>query len=240
MSTTGTRKCIAQTAVIATASGVAMLAFAGSASAEQRMLVFDRVTFQCRGGDDCDLVQVPFAAETGTQTVHLSNTPNQNNDCAKAVVEFSLGGQRLQSRFVGPNWEQPPFTINAAPGKHALGMQILSQSDCKTGDAASYTAGLRIWEDVTPAAPPTQQAPAPKQGPLVSGEPGLTGVTFHVTDRSGVASQCTYSSEGYTDSFGLPANGSFDLFVPAVRLFKTRTGTITCDNGTSTNTSVFY
>jgi hypothetical protein len=74
----------------------------------------------------------------------------------------------------------------------------------------------------------------------VSAEPGLTGVTFHVTDRSGVASQCTYSSEGYTDSFGLPANGSFDLFVPAVRLFKTRTGTITCDNGTSTNTSVFY
>ncbi len=79
-----------------------------------------------------------------------------------------------------------------------------------------------------------------KQGPLVSADPGLTGVTFHVTDRSGVASQCTYSSEGYTDTFGLPANGSFDLFVPAVRMFKSRTGTITCDNGTSTNTSVFY
>jgi hypothetical protein len=92
-----------------------------------------------------------------------------------------------------------------------------------------------------PSTPPqSEPAPAPKQGPLVTAEPGLTGVTFHVTDRSGVASQCTYSSEGYTDSFGLPANGTFDLFVPAVRQFKTRTGTITCDNGTSTSTSVFY
>lgn len=130
----------------------------------------------------------------------------------------------------------------AAPGQHTLSVLVLSQSDCKTGDAAFYGAHLRVTEDVTPAAP-AQQAPppdAPKQGPLVSAEPGLTGVTFHVTDRSGVASQCTYSSEGYTDTFGLPAKGSFDLFVPAFRKFTTRTGVITCDNGTSTNTSVFY
>ncbi len=50
----------------------------------------------------------------------------------------------------------------------------------------------------------------------------------------------TYSSEGFDSSFGLPANGSFDLFVPAVRLLKNRTGTVTCDNGTGTPTSVFY
>jgi hypothetical protein len=90
---------------------------------------------------------------------------------------------------------------------------------------------------------PAAQVPAaqPKQGPTVKPNPGIGGVTFHVTDRSGVASQCTYSSEGFTsDSFSLPANGSFDLFVVAVPLFKNRTGTVTCDNGTSANTSVFY
>ncbi len=99
-----------------------------------------------------------------------------------------------------------------------------------------------------PPPPPPQQQPQqppkpaelPKQGPTVTADPGLAGVTFHITDRSGVASQCTYSSEGFQSSFGLPANGSHDLFVPAVRLFKNRTGTVTCDNGTSTNTSVFY
>jgi hypothetical protein len=91
-------------------------------------------------------------------------------------------------------------------------------------------------------APPVVPPPAatPKQGPTVTANPGLTGVTFRITDRSGVTSQCTYSSEGYQDSFGLPANGSFDLFVPAIRQFRNRTGTVTCDNGTSANTSVFY
>ncbi|MCT7658692.1 hypothetical protein [Mycobacterium deserti] len=69
---------------------------------------------------------------------------------------------------------------------------------------------------------------------------GLAGVTFAVTDRSGVASECDYSSEGFDNSFGLPANGSVDVFVPAIRQFKNRTGTIACDNGTSTPTSVFY
>jgi len=240
MGTAGIRKSIAQTAVVATATGVAVLTLAGPASAERTTPVYESITADCPGGN-CTPVQVPFTVQTSTQTVLLSNIPaNHTNDCARAVAEFSLDGQRLQSRFVGPGWEQPPFTMNATPGKHTLSVLILSQSDCKTGDAARYTAHLTMWEDIAPPAPPAQQAPAPKQGPLVSGEPGLTGVTFHVTDRSGVASQCTYSSEGYTDSFGLPANGSFDLFVPAVRLFKTRTGTITCDNGTSTNTSVFY
>jgi hypothetical protein len=99
------------------------------------------------------------------------------------------------------------------------------------------------WESVAALTCPAAQAPAtqPKQGPTVSAKPGLTGVTFHVTDRSGAASQCTYSSEGFTsDSFSLPANGSFDLFVPAIREFRNRTGTITCDNGTTANTSVNF
>ena len=91
---------------------------------------------------------------------------------------------------------------------------------------------------VAPAAPPPAK---PLQGPTVSATPGVTGVTFHVTDRSGVASHCTYTSEGFTsNSFALPANGSFDLFVAAIREFRTRTGTITCDNGTSAPTSVVF
>jgi hypothetical protein len=96
--------------------------------------------------------------------------------------------------------------------------------------------------ELGPQSPPATPPPAkPLQGPTVSATPGITGVTFHVTDRSGVASQCTYSSEGFTSgSFSLPANGSFDLFVPAIREFRNRTGTITCDNGTSAGTSVNF
>jgi hypothetical protein len=104
------------------------------------------------------------------------------------------------------------------------------------------------------AAPPQQSQPQPQeqpqeqpaeeakplQGPLVTPKPGFAGVTFTVTDRSGVASQCTYSSEGFEKSFALPAKGTVDVFVPAVPLRQERTGTVTCDNGTSTPTSVFF
>lgn len=236
------RRTVAWGSATAAAASVLTCTFAGPASAETKTLIDQNVVADCRGGD-CKPVVAAFTATTGTQTVALTNPGNPEYDCARAVAEFSLDGKRLQSRFVGPNWEQPPFTINASPGQHSLSILVVSQSDCKTGDASFYGARLRVTEEAAPAAPAQQPPPsqsAPKQGPLVSGEPGVAGVTFHVTDRSGVASQCTYSSEGYTDSFGLPANGSFDLFVPAIRMFKTRTGTISCDNGTSTKTSVFY
>jgi hypothetical protein len=126
-----------------------------------------------------------------------------------------------------------PVTLGAVtqltPGVHSLNFQ---NGKCPGGGAMDVWAGTAVVNDVGTA--------APKQGPTVTSKDGLAGVTFHVTDRSGVASQCTYSSEGFDSSFGLPANGSFDLFVPAIRLLKNRTGSVTCDNGTSTPTSVFY
>jgi hypothetical protein len=111
----------------------------------------------------------------------------------------------------------------------------------KSSNTSPIVQGSVDWTTAAPLKCAKEAAvEAPKQGPTVSPDPGLTGVTFHITDRSGVASQCTYSSEGFQSSFGLPANGSFDLDVPAIRQFKNRTGTVTCDNGTSTNTSVFF
>lgn len=101
------------------------------------------------------------------------------------------------------------------------------------------TSKFDCAEDPAQAPPPPPEQ-KPLQGPLVTTDTGLTGVTFHVTDRSGVASQCTYSSEGFDKQFALPANATVDVFVPAIRQFRNRTGTITCDNKTSTNTSVFY
>ncbi len=93
--------------------------------------------------------------------------------------------------------------------------------------------------EVAPAGAPDGQN-KPLAPPTFTADPGLTGVTFRVTDHSGVASQCTYSSEGFDKQFGLPANATVDVFVPAIRQFRNRTGTITCDNKTSANTTVFY
>ena len=83
--------------------------------------------------------------------------------------------------------------------------------------------------------------PAPKQGPTVSFETVLGGMEAHITDRSGVSSQCTYVTDDFSRSFALPANSTYDLrIVPAVPRFRNWTVTITCDNGTSTTATTFF
>lgn len=97
---------------------------------------------------------------------------------------------------------------------------------------------------VSPPPPPQSPPPpppAPKQGPTVSFKPIVGGLQAHITDRSGVSSQCTYVTDEVNRSFALAANSSYDLkIVPAIPRFKTWNVTITCDNGTSTQASTYF
>ncbi len=92
--------------------------------------------------------------------------------------------------------------------------------------------------------PPSSQPtppPAPKLGPTVSWKPIVGGLQAHITDRSGVSSQCTYVTDNFNRGFALPANSSYDLrIVPAVPQFRNWNVTITCDNGTSTQATTFF
>jgi hypothetical protein len=91
-----------------------------------------------------------------------------------------------------------------------------------------------------PNDPPTQP-PAPKLGPTVSFKTVVGGLQAHITDRSGQTSQCTYATDNFNRSFGLPANSSYDLrIVPAIPQFRNWTVTITCDNGTSTTATTYF
>ena len=97
----------------------------------------------------------------------------------------------------------------------------------------------------TPPPPPPNQPPppppAPKLGPTVSFNKVLGGLESHITDRSGDTSQCTYATDDFNRSFGLPANSTYDLrIVPAVPRFKNWTVTVTCDNGTSTTATTYF
>ncbi|MGX9787624.1 DUF4189 domain-containing protein [Mycobacterium sp. MMS18-G62] len=91
------------------------------------------------------------------------------------------------------------------------------------------------------APPPPNQPPPPKQGPTVSFNPVVGGLEAHITDRSGVSSQCTYVTDNYNRSFALPANSTYDLrIVPAIPRFKNWNVTITCDNGTKTQATTYF
>jgi hypothetical protein len=89
--------------------------------------------------------------------------------------------------------------------------------------------------------PPNDPPPAPKLGPTVTFDKVLGGLVAHITDRSGVTSQCTYATDNVNRSFGLPANQSYDLrLVPAIPQFRNWTVTVNCDNGTSTTVTTYF
>ncbi|GFG50387.1 hypothetical protein CQY20_06835 [Mycolicibacterium agri] len=95
----------------------------------------------------------------------------------------------------------------------------------------------------TPPPPPNDPPPppAPKQGPTISFDKVLGGLEVHITDRSGVPSQCTYAMDNVNRSFALAANSTYNLrLVPLIPQFRDRTATVTCDNGTSTTATTFF
>ena len=98
------------------------------------------------------------------------------------------------------------------------------------------------WSTAAPLKCQKEAAPeAPKQGPTVSFDPIIGGLNVHITDRSGVTSQCTYPADNFTRTFRLEANQSTDLkIVPAVPKFANWDVNVTCDNGTSTQTTQFF
>ncbi len=82
------------------------------------------------------------------------------------------------------------------------------------------------------------QPPAP---PSISWDQGLGTLTAHITDHSGIASQCSYSSDLVNRSFSLPANGTFDLVIaPAVPAFRNWNVAVSCDNGAAASTTKFF
>jgi hypothetical protein len=92
-----------------------------------------------------------------------------------------------------------------------------------------------------PIPPPPSAPPPPKLGPTASFHPILGGLEADITDRSGVASQCTYVMDNVNRSFGLAANSTFELkIVPLIPNFRDRSVTITCDNGTKTQATAHF
>ena len=67
------------------------------------------------------------------------------------------------------------------------------------------------------------------------------GLEAHISDRSGVSSQCTYSTDNFSRGFALEAGSRYYLrIVPAVPQFRNWNVTITCDNGTSTTATTYF
>jgi hypothetical protein len=227
------------------ATGAAGFLAAPAAHAESCTIDGGRVSLMVHPGETYDFFMDAKGSDLHAQA---QSSMNNSNTLVDGIASGSIAGNIID--FI-VTWGAPhgggtthfSGTIGADGIAHGAATGAAAHGN---GGETQFAPGP--WDSTNRFTCPAAQAPAaqapaaqPKQAPTVKPNPGVGGVTFHVTDRTGVASQCTYSSEGFTsDSFSLPANGSFDLFVLAVPLLKNRTGTVTCDNGTSANTSVFF
>lgn len=91
--------------------------------------------------------------------------------------------------------------------------------------------------------PVTVEGGCPASGcQTVSLSPWPGGLTVKIHDNSGSSGTCTYSADWYQSwPFFLQANGTYPLtVVPSVPEFRNWNVTVSCDNGNSTNTTVFY
>jgi hypothetical protein len=157
------------------------------------------------------------------------------------------GGDHCVTVVIGTNECAAAASNNYGEEVGAKGSSVAAASSAALGQLQNQTGAKVIVSgcsngNTTPPPPnDPPPPPAPKQGPTVSFNKVLGGLESHITDRSGVTSQCTYATDDYSRSFGLPANSTYDLrIVPAVPRFKNWTVTVTCDNGTSTTATTYF
>lgn len=181
-----------------------------------------------------------FVWRDGRPGDHVCVTPDVRSQTA-AQNAAAAANREPNGGTYGPNTCKQGFVWRDAWGGDQVCVVPAVRDQAATDNAAAASRRQTSVPQPVPPPPPPPPPPAPKQGPGVSWQPRLGGLTAHITDRSGVASQCTYTSDFYQRSFFLPANATFDLvIVPAIPKFQNWNVTVKCDNGTTTNTSEFF
>jgi hypothetical protein len=222
-----TYKTIFRASVVASATTLAALSLASPASA----IGFDSVVGvgSCTGGpppQKCgNPLHLPFTTTTDVVQVTFTKNPNP---CPDFNLFADIDGNPIT---VGPE-------IPLAAGDHTINLDA-SGAGCP--QFTSWGGHLTVAQIKHTGQAPAAPAALPLQGPTADFNPILGGVAATITDHSGVASKCTYSSGIVNRSFSLPANGNATVdIVPLAPLGITYDVHVKCDNGTSLDTSTTF
>jgi hypothetical protein len=227
-------RAIAATLLASAASVVGMMSAAPAQAADQYIAlalgyVSENPPVTMTGGSAISATQDQAAQGA------LTNCVNNGGDHCVTVVIATNECAAAASNDYGEEVGASAATLGVAQG--AAKNKLQNQTGAKVIVSGCANGSVPPPPPNQPPPPP----PAPKQGPTVSFNKVLGGLESHIADRSGVTSQCTYATDDYSRSFGLPANSTYDLrIVPAVPRFKDWTVTVTCDNGTSTTATTYF
>ena len=123
------------------------------------------------------------------------------------------GGSHCVTVVIGTNECAAAAWNNYGEEVGAKGASVAAASTAALGLLQNQTGAKVIVtgcsNGATTPPPNDPPPPAPKLGPTVSFNTVLGGLEAHITDRSGVSSQCTYATDDYNRSFALP--GQFQV-----------------------------
>ena len=147
-------------------------------------------------------------------------------------TEFGVGFIRHEDREV-----DVVTIVFGAPPKKVDPPPVPQTTTCE--GSAPVPVGTPCPVAAKPVEVPEEKKPL--EPPTVAFNPIFGGVAATITDHSGVASNCTYSSSILERNFSLPANGSKTVnIVPLARLGIDYDVHVKCDNGTSLDTSTTF
>lgn len=195
------------------------------------------VGLQVFDGDDGTVVNLP---SSNTTIIGDANLSGAGLDGSAGHADGGVTGEQID---ITVTWNKGPLS---GASSHYFGLANDNGSaggvvDRTNGKSASWRTRFNDRIVCTQPGAVPQTTEQPKQGPTVSYDLIPGGVVAHITDRSGVTAQCTYTSDFYTSSFALTANSKFDLrIVPAFPELRNWPVNISCDNGTSTQTTEFF
>jgi hypothetical protein len=232
MSTTLKARTIAASLLAGAASVFGMVAVAAPAQAADQFYavalgyINENPPVTMAGGS-----AVAGSAEAAGQQALTNCSNNGGGHCVTMAVATNGCAAAASNRY-GEEKAATDASLSVAESKAKALLE--NQTDVKI-----IVSGCSNGSTPPPPQPPTP--PAPKLGPAVSFQKVVGGLEAHISDRSGVSSQCTYATDNFSRDFPLEAGSRYYLrIVPAVPQFRNWTVTITCDNGTSTTTTTYF
>src|SRR5581483_6005640 len=137
------------------------------------------------------------AISTDQETARVQSLTNcQNNGgghCVTVVIAQNACAAAASNDY---GEEKGAQAATVAAAESAAKAQLQNQQGAKI-----IVSGCSNGQTPPPPSQPPTPPPAPKLGPTVSWDLIVGGFVAHITDRSGVASQCTYASEELNRSF---------------------------------------
>jgi hypothetical protein len=219
----------------------------GPSALKTRKATMSRTAIKCAAAIVAVLPAI-WLAGTGTAGAHTTSVHAVGGK-DQITITFTVshsGPQECNATVNGVNKSFGTHTFGAAGDTFTVVFPDVAPGPASVNGSCHGATAIASDAPVTvvgEGVPETNGGSCPAEGcQTVSLSPFVGGVTVHIHDKTGKSGTCRYDADWYHSlPFFLRANGNWDLVVvPSVPESRNWDVTVSCTNGFSTNTTLFY